>query len=94
MRRRKKKAKSKKLQQRKHARRRFEERLGISLNKEMRRDLVHRIQNNEFSLYEKQSHRVRLLLANIEDREVILVYYRTRKNIVTVLLPELMNETK
>jgi hypothetical protein len=64
--------------------------LGITLNKAMRRELVRKIQNNEFEFYEKSSNRVTLWKAFIEDREVILVYDRIRKNIVTVLLPELM----
>ena len=71
-----------------HAKRRAAERLGVNLNKENRRTLIHAIQHGELHFVRRQSLRVSVFRAIINDQEVDIVYDRSRKRIITFLYPE------
>lgn len=87
---------TKKELQKRHAKRRFQARLGIPLTQELHNFLVKKIQNNEAVKVEKQSNRVSvwdinikgLLLNNPEIDFVRVVYDSNTKNIVTILFKD------
>lgn len=87
---------TKKELQKRHAKRRFQARLGIPLTQELHNFLVKKIQNNEAVKVEKQSNRVSvwdinikgLLLNNPEIDFVRVVYDSNTKNIVTTLFKD------
>lgn len=71
-----------------HARRRFYQRFGIKLTKELKADIIRLIQQGFATHVEKQTNRVSLFDVFIEDRIVRVVYDKHRKNIVSALYPE------
>jgi len=70
--------------QRRHAKRRARERLGIKLHDDLLIRMVRRIQAGEMDFHSKQSNRVSRYLDEIDGEKVLVVYDRKRKNIVTV----------
>ena len=83
--------------QKNHARRRFQERLGINLTNELHKIIVKKIQNNEAHLVEKQSNRVSvwdvdtngIVSSEYMDIKTIRVVYDSKsKNIVTTLFED------
>lgn len=84
---------SKKDLQKKHAKRRFQTRVGISLTKELHNILVKKIQKGQAVKFEKQSNRVSIWDINVlgmfpdnpEIKDLRVVYDSNTKNIVTLL---------
>lgn len=83
---------SKKLNQRKHAKRRAFERFNVSLNRKDLIRMVDAIHKNRAVVVEKQSHRITVFLfPNGWDKVTNafrVVYDRKRKTIVTLLPPK------
>jgi hypothetical protein len=92
--------KTKKDQQKLHAKRRFAERLNVNLSQFLRESLIHKIHDNQAKLVEKQSNRVKVYEITFTPRQadilgnstpepvtINIVYDSIRKNIVTVLFP-------
>lgn len=84
---------TKKELQKKHAKRRFQTRFGISLTKELHQLLVIKIQKGEAVKIEKQSNRVSVWDVPVSNlateatkiQNVRVVYDSNTKNIVTIL---------
>lgn len=70
-----------------HAKRRARERLGINLNRFARRELVKRIMTGKCRCLYRQSHRVSVFRDTINNREIDIVYDKTRHTIITFLSP-------
>ena len=81
----KKRKKNKHISQKKHALRRCAERLGINLTDKAYNELVDDISNNRAVFHSKQSNRVSRFKVTIDGTEVIAVYDKHRKTIVTFL---------
>ena len=87
---------SKKDLQKKHAKRRFQTRVGISLTKELHNILVKKIQKGQAVKFEKQSNRVSIWDINVfgmfpdnpEIDSLRVVYDQNTKNIVTILFKD------
>lgn len=87
---------SKKELQKRHAKKRFQTRLGISLTNELHNFLVRKIQKGEAVKVEKQSNRVSiwdidvggLFKENPEIDSLRVVYDSNTKNIVTILFKD------
>lgn len=87
---------SKKELQKRHAKKRFQTRLGISLTNELHNFLVRKIQKGEAVKIEKQSNRVSIWDINVgglfkENPEIDslrVVYDSNTKNIVTILFKD------
>lgn len=75
----------KKLAQRVHAKRRAEQRYGISMNRDSLRQLIVQIQAGKARVLERQSLRVSVLELCIDGNPIPLVYDHKRKTIVTFL---------
>src|SRR4030042_100947 len=71
-----------------HGKRRIAERCGILLNHKLLLELVENIQKGRYKFVDRQSQRVTRFQATIEGREMIIVYDRRHKTIVTVLYAE------
>lgn len=73
-----------------HARRRFIQRFGIPLTKELKAKLLDLIYAGHAQFIEKQSNRISLFDMNIPDNgtKIRVVYDKIRHNIVSVLYPE------
>ena len=82
-----KKGRNKSKQQRKHAKKRFAERVGINLHQDLFSKFVKMIQHHEAGarFIKKQSNRVSLWGIKIKEKEYRVVYDKIRKNIVTLL---------
>lgn len=78
----------KRISQMAHARKRFKERLDIDFTRAMHYELVKKITRNELEFIKKQSNRISIFKAIINDKTVQLVYDRKRGNIVTVLVKD------
>ena len=91
-RRKKKRPQTKERSQESHAKRRFVQRFGIILTKELKERIVKMIQEGYVQIVEKQSNRISLFDVPVEGKMIRIVYDRTRKNIVTALYPELDDE--
>lgn len=78
---------SKKQNQYLHAKRRFKERFGISLQHNRLQRIVRDIQEGRSVVVEVQSNRLTVHKIVIDDTTVCVVYDKHRKNIVTVLPP-------
>lgn len=84
---------TKKELQKKHAKKRFQTRYGISLTPELHKLLVRKIQKGEAVKVEKQSNRVSIWDIDVsnclpdspEVEELRVVYDSNTKNIVTIL---------
>lgn len=74
--------------QRIHAKRRAEERYALELNRDDLRNIVQRIQQNQATHVEKQSHRVSVFDLTYNNIDVRVVYDKNRKTIVTFLPKE------
>ncbi len=72
----------------KHANRRCKERFGVSLKKAEQRELVKLIQQHEAVFVERQSNRITVWDVFYKGRDMRVVYDKSRKAIVTVLVPE------
>jgi len=68
----------------KHARRRFRERLGKTPNRHMLRELTGLIQRGKSEPLEKQSNRVSKHRVEYQGEKLIVIYDKTRKLVVTV----------
>ena len=68
-----------------HARRRFGERMGVTLTRKMHHDLVQRIREGKATFVERQSNRITLWRMNVKGESCVVVYDKARGNIVTVL---------
>ena len=75
---------SKRKAQRRHAKRRARERLGIRLHDDLLIKMVRRIQAGEMEFHSRQSNRVSRYMDRIDGEHVLVVYDRHRKTIVTV----------
>ena len=71
-----------------HARRRFQERFGIFLTKELKAEILQTIHKGFASFVEKQSNRISLFDVTIKGSTIRVVYDKVRKNIVSALWPE------
>ena len=79
--------------QRAHAKRRLQERYGIELTAELRRELLSQIRSGEAKFLERQSRRLTIHVVKVgEDVEIPVVYDSVRGEIVTVLLQEWLEE--
>jgi len=83
----------KKLAERKHAKRRFSERYGETINRKQYKEFISYIQGTvpdhvSVEFLKKSSNRTSLFRIIKSDVEYIVVYDRERKEIVTFLLPE------
>lgn len=79
---------SKKRKQQKHAKRRFNERFGVILPKALRQKLVKQIQEGKAKPIRKRSLRITLFELPLNGQDIIVVYDRRRKEIVTGWLKE------
>ena len=73
---------------RSHAKRRFDERAGVELTRELHDEIVRSIQKGEAAFVRRQSNRVTLWNVIIEGKERTVVYDKKRSNITTVLYKE------
>jgi hypothetical protein len=71
-----------------HAKKRAEERYGLSLNKEARHEIVGKIQANEAEFVAKQSNNRSLWRVNYQDQPLNVVYDKQRGTMCTVLPKE------
>lgn len=91
--------KSKSQSQQDHAKRRFQERLGVKFSQYIRDMLLHKIRTNQFKFIVKQSNRVSvyevtftprpqdMLYESPKEITVLIAYDKHRGNIVTVSAP-------
>jgi hypothetical protein len=73
-----------------HAKRRALERFGIELSRKSIERIVADIQAGRASFLRKQSGRVSLFEIELESCLMVVAYDKTRKSIVTCLLPEMI----
>jgi hypothetical protein len=73
--------------QRAHAKRRLQERYGLTVNRHDLRDMVALIQGGHARMIERQSHRVTVWDLTFHGKEIRVVYDNLRKVVVTALLP-------
>lgn len=78
----------KKLAQRFHAAERADSRFGIHYNRHVRREIIKQIQSQKATFIDKQSLRLSRWLVKVEDQDVVVVYDKNRKEVVTFLKPE------
>lgn len=71
-----------------HAKKRAEERYGISLNKEARHEIVGMIQSNRAEFIGKQSNNRSLWRVQYQDQSLNVVYDKARSTMCTVLPKE------
>jgi hypothetical protein len=71
-----------------HAKKRAEERYGVSLNKEARREIVQLIQTNQAKFVGKQSNTRTLWQVNYQNQNFNVVYDKARSSMCTVLPKE------
>lgn len=76
---------SKTLNQRKHFKRRMQERFGIAANREEQNELIKLIQNNQTTMVFKQSNRISHHEIEKDGKKFIVVYDKLRKCCVTAL---------
>lgn len=80
------KGRSKAARQESHAKRRAEERFGVSVSDEDYRKIIKSIQEGKTESVEKQSNRVTLHRVKLSDgQEAIAAYDKTRKTVVTLM---------
>jgi len=79
---------TKKQAQNVHARRRFQQRFGISLTKELKDEILDTIHKGWANFVEKQSNRISLFDVFVKGKKIRVVYDKMRKNIVSALYPE------
>lgn len=70
---------------REHARFRAQQRYGINLNRHVRKDLIQKIKTGKCLLLEKETNSRRKYLVEYEGQRVIVVYSKTRQEIITLL---------
>jgi hypothetical protein len=68
-----------------HFRRRCTERLGFVPSKRELEELINKIQSNKSQFIERQSHRITVWRDNFKDIDIILIYDKIRKQIITVM---------
>ena len=78
----------KSLSEKRHAQRRFLERVGMELNNALYAALIKQIQRGEFKFVCRESGRVSVFAARLNHNDFLLVYDRKRHQIVTVLYAE------
>lgn len=71
--------------QRAHAKRRALERYGLEINRHQMREIVKQIQSGKAKHLLTQSNRTSVKLVSFNNTELIAVYDKLRKNIVTFL---------
>lgn len=71
-----------------HAKKRAEERYGLNLNKEARREIVSKIQANQAEFVGKQSNNRSLWRVQYRDQSLNVVYDKARSTMCTVLPKE------
>jgi len=71
-----------------HAKKRAEERYGVKLNHEDRRQIVNMIQNKEAEYIGKQSNNRTFWRVNYQDKSLNVVYDKARSAMCTVLPPD------
>lgn len=76
---------NKKKNQKRHARKRFLERLGVPLTQDFRDRIIGKIRRGETKVLEKPSNRVTKHRILIDGISFDVIYDRKRKTIVTVL---------
>jgi AraC-like DNA-binding protein len=82
-------AKKKKCQM-KHAKRRFQERFGMTLTQNIHEQMISDIRHGRAVFVQKQSNRVSVFDLTVEDTPVRVVYDKQRRSIATVLDPQTM----
>ena len=78
---------NKKKSQRKHAKRRFQERFGLKLSKSLRQEIINIIRVGKATPVKRQSLRVGLFEVCIRDKTMIVVYDKNSKEIVSGWIP-------
>lgn len=73
----------------KHAKRRAVQRFDISLSQDDIQEMIREIQNSQARFVLKQSHRVSLFEVTAKGKQLIAVYDRQRKTIVTFLTKDM-----
>lgn len=76
---------SKKLAQRIHAKKRLEERYGLTVNRKELREIISLIQGGNACFLERKSTRVTKWQLQYKGRDIIALYDKNRKNLITVL---------
>lgn len=79
---------TKKQNQRFHARIRAEERYGITYNKYVRAQILKLIADGKTIIIKKQSNRLSIREVTLEEKQIVFVYDKERKEVVTFLPPE------
>ena len=79
---------SKKTCQRIHAKRRLEERFGLTINRHQMRELVQQIHAGRAEHLETQSNRISIKVVSFQGKKFAVVYDGKRKTIVTFLPDE------
>lgn len=68
----------------KHFRRRFRERFGIDVHKDLYEKIIKQIRTGKAELVERKSNRVKLYKVVIDETEYQVIYDKLRKTLVTV----------
>jgi esterase/lipase len=76
---------SKRVCQRKHFKRRINERFGIEINRKDQEEIVEKIKKKEAEIIYKQSNRVVHYLMEYKGNKMVMVYDKNRKSLITVL---------
>ena len=74
--------------QNRHARKRFQQRFGVILTKDLKTRILNLIHKGYASFVEKQSNRISLFDIEVEGQKIRVVYDKIRKNIVSALYPD------
>ena len=77
--------------ERKHAKKRFNQRFGRKLKRLEYRQIIHDIRMRKFDCIKKQSRRVNLYFGKIFDSNAVIVYDTKRCEIITFLKPEMID---
>ena len=76
---------TKTMSERWHAKRRFKERFGIKINRFDLREIIKNIRNNKYKVFKNQSNRITIFRGEVKKINVLIVYDKKRKTIVTFL---------
>lgn len=82
----------KKYAQRAHFKRRLEERLGITINRFQRKEIIANIKANRYKFLKRQSSRVTIWEIVLNGQAFVAVYDSIREELVTVLTMEMYKE--
>jgi hypothetical protein len=68
-----------------HAKKRARQRFGLNLSEHQLEELARDVQAQKFKFLERQSQRITVWLATIEEMEVVVVYDNKRQSVTTLI---------